>query len=85
MGLTQSFYLNSSPKRRNMYVPTRLTPAIRSHGEYFQGVKALVSVGGWTGSRWFSSNVASAENRTQFVKTLTDFARQYKLDGLDFE
>jgi len=49
------------------------------------GVKALVSVGGWTGSRWFSSNVASAENRTQFVKTLTNFARQYKLDGLDFD
>ncbi|KAJ7197124.1 glycoside hydrolase family 18 protein [Mycena rebaudengoi] len=27
------------------------------------GVKALVSVGGWTGSRFWSSNVAMAENR----------------------
>lgn len=49
------------------------------------GVKALVSVGGWTGSRFFSSNVATAENRTAFVKTLTNLARRYKLDGLDFD
>ena len=50
-----------------------------------QGVKALVSVGGWTGSLYFSSAVASAENRTAFVKTITDFATQYQLDGIDFE
>ncbi|PFH51321.1 glycoside hydrolase family 18 protein [Amanita thiersii Skay4041] len=49
------------------------------------GVKALVSVGGWTGSRWWSSNVASAKNRTAFVKTLASFASKYKLDGLDFD
>ncbi|KXN92316.1 Chitinase A1 [Leucoagaricus sp. SymC.cos] len=49
------------------------------------GVKALVSVGGWTGSRWFSSSVSTPQNRTLFVKTLTDFARKYKLDGLDFD
>ncbi|KAF8165591.1 endochitinase [Crassisporium funariophilum] len=49
------------------------------------GVKALVSIGGWTGSRGFSLNVGSAANRTTFVKTVTDFARKYKLDGLDFD
>ncbi|KAH8107690.1 chitinase [Cristinia sonorae] len=49
------------------------------------GVKALVSVGGWTGSLYFSSNVGSAANRTAFVKTITDFASQYKLDGIDFD
>ncbi|KAF8165592.1 endochitinase [Crassisporium funariophilum] len=49
------------------------------------GVKALVSVGGWTGSRGFSINVGSATNRTTFVKTVTDFARKYELDGLDFD
>ncbi|CAL1706107.1 unnamed protein product [Somion occarium] len=48
-------------------------------------VKALVSVGGWTGSRFFSSNVASAENRTAFVKTVTDLATKYGLDGIDFD
>ncbi|CAA7260106.1 unnamed protein product [Cyclocybe aegerita] len=49
------------------------------------GVKALVSLGGWTGSRGFSVNVGSAENRTTFVKTVTDFALKYRLDGLDFD
>lgn len=49
------------------------------------GVKALVSIGGWTGSRFFSSNVATAHNRTAFVKTVTNFATKYRLDGLDFD
>lgn len=66
-----------------------------------EGVKALVSIGGvrtsqsilgrrliqsqWTGGRFYSSNVASAENRTAFVETVTDLATKYHLDGLDFE
>ncbi|TBU48668.1 chitinase [Dichomitus squalens] len=49
------------------------------------GVKALVSVGGWTGSLYYSTAVGSAENRTAFVKTITDFATKYKLDGIDFD
>ncbi|KAI0784678.1 chitinase [Abortiporus biennis] len=49
------------------------------------GVKALVSVGGWTGSLFYSSAVATAENRTAFVKTITNFATKYKLDGIDFD
>lgn len=48
-------------------------------------MKALVSIGGWTGSRFFSSNVGSAENRTAFVKTSLDLVSQYQLDGLDFD
>ena len=44
-----------------------------------------MSVGGWTGSLYYSANVASAENRTAFVKTITDFATKYELDGIDFE
>ncbi|KAJ6539729.1 glycoside hydrolase family 18 protein [Mycena capillaripes] len=49
------------------------------------GVKALVSVGGWSGSLFWSSNVATAHNRTLFVKTLVNFAKKYNLDGLDFD
>ncbi|KAF8169494.1 chitinase [Pholiota molesta] len=49
------------------------------------GVKALVSIGGWTGSRFFSTHVGSAQNRTAFVKTVTTFAQTYALDGLDFD
>jgi chitinase len=50
-----------------------------------QGVKALISIGGWTGSQHYSSNVGSAENRTAFVKTCLDMVSQYQLDGLDFD
>ncbi|GLB34074.1 putative glycoside hydrolase family 18 protein [Lyophyllum shimeji] len=49
------------------------------------GVKALVSIGGWTGSRFWSSNVATATKRTAFVKTVAQFAKKYNLDGLDFD
>ncbi|KIK41262.1 glycoside hydrolase family 18 protein [Suillus luteus UH-Slu-Lm8-n1] len=49
------------------------------------GVEAHISLGGWTGSLWFSSNVATAENRTAFVKTVIDFALQYNLDGIQFD
>ncbi|PIL36302.1 hypothetical protein GSI_01965 [Ganoderma sinense ZZ0214-1] len=49
------------------------------------GVKALVSVGGWTGSLYYSTAIGSAKNRTAFVKTITSFATKYALDGIDFE
>ncbi|KAI0317778.1 chitinase [Amylostereum chailletii] len=49
------------------------------------GVKALISIGGWTGGLYFSTNVGSAENRTAFVKTVTDFVTNYSLDGVDFD
>ncbi|KAF8622115.1 hypothetical protein AX15_007250 [Amanita polypyramis BW_CC] len=49
------------------------------------GVKVLVSIGGWSGSRWWSSSVRSAYNRRLFVKTVTKFAKKYNLDGLDFD
>ncbi|KAG2356579.1 glycoside hydrolase superfamily [Suillus spraguei] len=49
------------------------------------GVEAHVAVGGWLGSVWFSSNIATSESRTAFVKTLTDFVHKYKLDGIQFD
>lgn len=45
----------------------------------------MLSVGGWTGSRFFSSSVATPENRTAFATALIDFADNNSLDGLDFE
>ena len=50
-----------------------------------QNVAAMVSVGGWSGSLYFSTSVGSADNRTAFVKTVVDFAQNYNLDGVDFE
>jgi len=48
-------------------------------------VKASLSIGGWTGSRWFSTNVGDPQNRTAFVKSITGLIKQYKLDGIDFD
>ncbi|KAG1848151.1 glycoside hydrolase family 18 protein [Suillus tomentosus] len=49
------------------------------------GVEAHIAMGGWTGSIWFSSNLASAKNRTAFVQTVVDFASKYNLDGVQFD
>lgn len=49
------------------------------------GVAAHIEVGGWSGSRWFSSNVATVANRTAFAKTITDFAKKYDLDGVNLD
>lgn len=58
----------------------QMVSAAHSHG-----ASASISVGGWGGSRYFSTAVATAENRTMFVKTLSDFVAKWQFDGIDFE
>ncbi|KAI0634770.1 glycoside hydrolase [Trametes polyzona] len=48
-------------------------------------VKAILTIGGWTGSQYFSSAVATEANRTAFVKTVLNLVSKYNLDGLDFD
>ncbi|KAI8986628.1 glycoside hydrolase [Trametes punicea] len=48
-------------------------------------VKAMLTIGGWTGSSYFSSAVATDANRTAFVKTVLGLVSKYNLDGLDFD
>ncbi|KAJ1300608.1 hypothetical protein OPQ81_002262 [Rhizoctonia solani] len=48
-------------------------------------VSATISIGGWTGSLYFSSAVATAENRTEFVKTMVNLLQDNNLDGLSFD
>jgi chitinase len=50
-----------------------------------QNVLALMSVGGWGGSQYFSSSVATDANRTAFAKAVLDVVSQYNLDGVEFE
>lgn len=50
-----------------------------------QGVQAHLSIGGWSGSIYYSSAVGSAPNRTAFVKAVVGLAQKYSLDGIDFE
>lgn len=51
----------------------------------FQGVKASVSIGGWTGSLFYSANVGSEQNRTAFIKAIEGLVNKYDLDAIDFE
>jgi chitinase len=53
--------------------------------ESLQNVSALLSIGGWTGSQYFSTAVATQENRTQFKNAILGLVSQYQLDGIDFE
>ncbi|KAI5832872.1 glycoside hydrolase family 18 protein [Schizophyllum commune Tattone D] len=48
-------------------------------------VKALLSIGGWTGSLYYSTAVATPENRTAFAGAILDMINQYQLDGIDFD
>lgn len=51
----------------------------------FQSVIPLLSIGGWTGSRFFSSAVATDANRTAFANSIVDVVSQYQLDGIEIE
>ncbi|KAF9457537.1 glycoside hydrolase [Collybia nuda] len=48
-------------------------------------VPALLSIGGWTGSQYFSTAVATEANRTAFVQTILGLVSTYNLDGIDFD
>jgi chitinase len=50
-----------------------------------QNVKALMSIGGWGGSRYFSSAVATDANRTAFAQAVMKVVSTYSLDGIEFE
>jgi len=47
------------------------------------GVKALISIGGWTGSRYFST--ALAGNQTKFGEAVVNLVNSQSLDGVDID
>ncbi|KAI9444239.1 chitinase [Lactarius indigo] len=48
-------------------------------------VKPIVSIGGWTGSQYFSSAVATDANRTAFAQAVINLVSRYNLDGVEFD
>ncbi|KAI9458900.1 glycoside hydrolase [Lactarius psammicola] len=48
-------------------------------------VKAILSIGGWDGSRYFSSAVATDANRTAFAQAVMKLVSTYGLDGVEFD
>ncbi|KAF8345344.1 endochitinase [Amanita rubescens] len=49
-----------------------------------EGVRPLVSVGGWTGSRYFSTNVQPS-NQAGFVQAIVSMIKDYNLAGVEID
>lgn len=50
-----------------------------------QGLKVLISIGGWTLSQHFSSISASREKRRRFAHSCNEMIRVYGIDGIDID
>ena len=49
------------------------------------GVKTVLSIGGWRGSTYFSEMVASNSSRSAFISSTMSVIRQYDIDGIDID
>lgn len=63
--------------------PDVLRRLVRS--AHASGKKVKLSVGGATGSRYFSAAVSSAENRATFVKNINAVVLEFVVDGVDLD
>lgn len=59
--------------------------AIRKLKEKNPQLKALISVGGWDYSTYFSDAAASAASRETFAQSCVDFILEHGLDGVDLD
>jgi len=48
-------------------------------------IKTLISVGGWTWSKYFSDVALTADSRAKFVTSCVNFMKQYSFDGIDID
>ncbi|KAJ2624642.1 hypothetical protein GGI26_001336 [Coemansia sp. RSA 1358] len=49
------------------------------------GTKALVSIGGWTGSNLFSTILKNTTSRTALLNNIVAYIKTYNLDGVDID
>jgi len=50
-----------------------------------QGVRVVISIGGWTMSEHFSGIAASSEKRRRFARDCNEIVRVYGVDGIDLD
>ncbi|PVU93154.1 hypothetical protein BB559_003405 [Furculomyces boomerangus] len=48
-------------------------------------IKTLISVGGWTWSKSFSTCASTPQSRSIFAKSIADFVTKYGFDGVDID
>ncbi|AHL22682.1 glycosyl hydrolase family 18 protein [Thermococcus nautili] len=58
---------------------------IKKYKEKYPAVKVLVSVGGWTLSKYFSPVAADPAKRQRFAESVLEIIRKYNLDGVDID
>ena len=69
----------------NLVVPADyLYPALNA-AAHANGVKMLVSLGGWGNCAGFPGTTSTAANRTRFIGQLVDFCKANAYDGVDID
>ncbi|CAE6412290.1 unnamed protein product [Rhizoctonia solani] len=58
----------------------RLVKSAHAHGS-----RVKLSIGGWTGSRYFSDAVSTETNRHELVKNTVQMYKKFNLDGIDID
>lgn len=48
-------------------------------------LKILISLGGWSGSKWFSDIVADPQKSLRFYESQMAFVRRFNFDGIDID
>ncbi|KAF9558511.1 glycoside hydrolase family 18 protein [Agrocybe pediades] len=66
-------------------VQDTLKKLVSSVGESGQGTKIVLSVGGWSGSHWYSQTMSTEENRSKFIQDLVTAVDSFGLDGIDID
>lgn len=62
--------------------PEYIQPFVEAAHQH--NVMAIITVGGWTGSRYMSQAV-NPQNSSTFVKTVLNMVSKYGFDGVEFE
>jgi len=80
-------FVVTTPGISDLAVAQEDDATLRQLVKYGHGNKTsvTVSIGGWTGSRYFSSAVATAANRTAFISAINKIVKDYDLDGVDID
>ncbi|KAJ7764999.1 glycoside hydrolase [Mycena maculata] len=59
---------------------TRLITCAHAKGKHVK-----LSIGGWTGSKYFSSAVSTSKSRETFVENIVGVYQEFNLDGIDID
>lgn len=63
--------------------PTLLSSLVSS--AHAKGKRVKLSIGGWSGSKYFSSAAKSNDSRSTFVKNIVSTYHSFSLDGIDID